>query len=76
MSEQIQRSIKRRHVVGGDDAVWVDHQGVVRESDKAKLFRVHDKQVWVPKSVIIDEGPEQLGLAKWWAAKQGIEGDW
>lgn len=66
-----------RQVYGDDSAtVWIDHGGLMHETAKAKLFKVHGDELWVPKSVIVDEGEEQLGLAQWWADKNGLEGDW
>jgi hypothetical protein len=50
-------------VIDGADAVWIDHDGVIRETDKAALYS-------------IDEGEEVVGIKKWWAEKNGIEGDW
>ena len=65
-----------RFIMEDDDVVWIDHQGVARETDKAKLVDIHDEKTWVPKSVIVDENEEHIGVKGWWARQRGIDGDW
>lgn len=65
-----------RKVIGGDDCVWLDIEERLRETDKAVLFKIHGEDRWVPKSVIVDEGDEVVGVAKWWASKNNIDSDW
>jgi hypothetical protein len=62
--------------LGGDDDVYVNHGGLIRESDKAKLFWVRCKQLWIPKAVISTSDKKVLAVKKWWADKNGICGDW
>ncbi len=60
----------------GDDCVYIDHEGVEYKSDGATLFNIHGEKKWIPKSIIVDEGDEVVVVKKWWAKKEGIEGDW
>lgn len=59
----------------GDD-VYLEHDGCLRETDKAKLYSVHGEEIWIPKSVIKDDGDEIVIVAKWFASKNGLESDW
>jgi len=65
-----------RTVYGNDDCIYLDHEGKVRESEKAALFNIHGEEIWVPKSVIDDENEEIVAVKKWWADKNGLRGDW
>jgi hypothetical protein len=65
-----------RFVIDSGDSVWLDHEGVIKETDKAKLYKIHGVKKWIPKCIIVDEGDEQLGVKSWWATENGIESDW
>lgn len=65
-----------RTVYGNDDCIYIDHEGIEHQSNKATLFKIHGEKVWIPKSVIDDEGDEIVAVKKWWAQKEGIRGDW
>ena len=65
-----------RTVYGSDDCVYIDHEGIIRETQKATLYNIHGEEVWVPKSVIEDENDEIVAVQKWWANNNGIRGDW
>ena len=69
-------SVVTQRKYGDEDVTWKNHSGVKRETEKAKLFKLGAAEVWVPKSVIVDEGDEQVGIKKWWADDHDIEGDW
>lgn len=50
----------------------------IRESDKAILVRIDDKETWVPKSVVHDDSEVwkkddegKLVVKLWWAEKNG-----
>jgi len=43
-----------KSVHGDDSATWFDHDGVKRETDKAKLVTIHGDDFWIPKSVIVE----------------------
>ena len=61
----------------GEDVTWLDHEGVVRQTDKAVLFKLPGgEERWVPKSLIVDQGEDLVGIQKWWCEKNGIKGDW
>jgi len=59
------------------EPVKVDHEGVAYETDKAKLFRIGQEKVWVPKSQISEEEGDEDGGAfwvpKWLAEENGFE---
>lgn len=65
-----------KRVHGDDSTVWLDHEGVRRETERAKLFVIDGDEVWVPKSVIIDENDELVGVQPWWAEKNDLQGQW
>jgi hypothetical protein len=54
------------------DEAWLDHDGVVRETDKAKLFRIGGHDVWLPKSRILDENDELVCVPRWIAGEKGL----
>lgn len=65
-----------RMVYGDDDNIYIDHEGMVRKTDKAVLYKIHGETVWIPKSVIDDYNDEVVAVKKWWASKNGLESDW
>jgi hypothetical protein len=52
---------------------------IVRETDKAFLVRVDDKEIWVPKSCVHDDSEVYdmendegtIVVKRWWAEKNG-----
>lgn len=54
---------------------------IIRETEKAVLAQIEERQIWIPKSVIHDDSEafsttdgENVGLVvtkKWWAEKNG-----
>jgi hypothetical protein len=60
------------------ELAYLRHDGVLRETDKAKLFRIHGNAIWIPKrrTVLVDEDPAIVCIAKWWADRRGLESDW
>jgi hypothetical protein len=52
-----------RSVYGSDDCVYLDHEGIKHQTDKAKLFIIHGENQWIPKSVIEDEN-EEIGCSQ------------
>lgn len=65
-----------KQVYGDDSLAYVDHEGIIRETNDAKLFRIHDEEIWLPKSQIKDENDEIVAIPKWLASKKGLESDW
>lgn len=55
-----------------DEVVPIDIDGVVRESDKAKLFKTSEGEVWIPKSQIVDEGDDVITIPEWLAVEKGL----
>jgi hypothetical protein len=55
---------------------YLEHDGVIRETDKAKLFKIGDEEVWIPKSQIEDEGDEVVAIPTWLSEAKGLRSDW
>jgi hypothetical protein len=60
----------------GDNFAWLEHDGVIRETDKAKCFLIENEEIWIPKSLIKDENEELVAVPQWFAKKNGLESDW
>ena len=54
------------------EIVTIDHDGLVYETDDAKLFEIDDEKVWIPKSLISDEDDESVDVPEWFAEKEGL----
>lgn len=55
------------------EPVKVNHEGVAHETDKAKLFKIGEEKIWVPKSQISEEEGDEDGGAFWipkWLAEE------
>lgn len=65
--------MKRRF---GDDDVWLDHEGIVRTTEKAIAFRIHGEVKWIPKSCISDHNEEVVAVKAWFADKEGYKSDY
>lgn len=65
-----------RFVIGGTDSAYIEHDGVVSSTDKAKCFQIENELVWVPRSQILDENDELVAIPKWLADKKGLESAW
>lgn len=65
-----------KSVYNPDDLTYIDHDGVIHETDKAKLFSIEGDKVWLPKSKIRDEGDDIVAIPKWLAEKKGLESSW
>ena len=54
----------------------IPHDGLVRETDLAKGYRVSDDPaedlMWIPKSLIEDEGDDYVDVPEWWAIREGL----
>jgi hypothetical protein len=54
---------------------------IMRETDKAVLVRIGDKEIWVPKSCIHDDSEAHsleanegtVVVKRWWAEKNGYD---
>ena len=63
----------RRVTTDSDSVAYLDVEEKVRETEKAVLFKTTDHgEVWIPKSMIEDEGDDLVGVKKWWAGKEGL----
>ena len=68
---------KHRFAHDSADVVWIDVDGIRATTEKAIAFQVNGGEVlWIPRSVIVDHNEEHVGVKKWFAEKNGIEGDW
>ena len=59
-----------------DGCTYINYDHVKKESDKAKLYIIHDVEIWLPKSQIIDDNGEIVVIPAWLAEKNGLESDW
>ena len=72
----------RQMVYGNDDSAYIDHRGMVHETQKgssdegAILFVIKGEKVWIPKKLIKDHDDKVVIVQKWWAEKNGLESDW
>ncbi len=63
----------------GNEAHTLGDGKITRESDKALLIKIGDKEIWVPKSVIHDDSEAfdmknaegTVVVKRWWAEKNG-----
>jgi hypothetical protein len=60
--------------------VTLDHFGVLKETNDAKLFAMTDDplafegepELWIPKSLIEDEDDSTVIVPEWWAVQAGL----
>lgn len=63
----------------GNEPCTLGDGKIIRETDKAVLARVNDKDIWVPKSCIHDDSEAfdmncdegTIVVKRWWAEKNG-----
>lgn len=57
-----------------EDLVWLNHEGIIAETEKATLFDLGSGiEKWIPKSVIVDWGEDLVGIKQWWAEKNDLK---
>ena len=56
----------------GNDAVAVEHDGIMAETEKAVCFRIEDADQWVPKSQIFEHNHAEVCLKRWFAEKESL----
>jgi len=52
--------------------VYFDEVVVDRDSLDATLFRMGNRELWVPKSLIIDQEKNSIEVPEWFAIKEGL----
>lgn len=55
---------------------YIDHGGILRKSAKANLYKIDDREVWIPISQIEDDNGEILVIPKWLADKNNLKSKW
>ena len=57
------------------DIVLITYDEIVRKTHKAILFKIADKEIWIPVSLIDDiwEDDNQVGLPVWFCIQHEIE---
>lgn len=66
-----------RSVHGGTgDLAYIEHDGVIHETDDALLYSIGGEKVWIPKSWIKDKNDEIIAIPKKLADEKGLESDW
>lgn len=60
------------------NTTYIQHLGIIKESLKAVLIHMVNKDVWIPLSVIEcrDDRIGVLGVSSWFADKNGLKGAW
>ena len=66
-----------RHIYGGNDgSAYLEYDAVLRETTGAKLYQIHNEEIWLPKSQIQDDNGELVVIPAWLASQKGLESDW
>ena len=57
-----------------EDLVEIFYDELIRETDKATLFRIDDEEVWVPKSIMpdIDKAEGVFRVYEWFAFEKEL----
>lgn len=50
----------------------VEYDKLIRETDAAQLYSIGGDEVWIPKSVILDDDGTVLTVQRWFAEKEGL----
>ena len=66
-------SFRRKHEREEEPAV-IAYDYEEGDTDKARLFIIDGRDVWIPKSVIDEEDEEEntVSVKEWWALKEGL----
>lgn len=64
---------------GGNDPYELGDGKITRETDKAVLAKIGDKEIWIPKSCVHDDSEAfslqssegSIIVKRWWAEKNG-----
>ena len=57
----------------GTSTGWISHEGVLKSTHDAVLFDIGDEEVWVPKSQIVDQDDDTVGINLWWLRKKRMQ---
>lgn len=60
----------------GDDCVYLIHEGIVRRTRDASLYRIHGRDVWLPRSAVRDSNNVILVVNGHVARQKGLKSDW
>lgn len=55
-----------------DETVTVDHDGVLDDAFRAKLFATAVGPVWIPKLEMLAEGDDTFEIPRWLAEDRGL----
>ena len=55
-----------------DDDEVLDHEGLIHQTEDAKLYRIDGEKVWIPKSCLVDEADDTIVVKRWFAKKEGL----
>lgn len=65
-----------RRLKVSNDVIWLEHGGERAKTRDAVLFVVGGKEMWFPKTVLVDYDAKVLGVRKWFADKRQLRGRW
>ena len=54
-----------------EDAI-VYYDKIIRKTEQAVLYRIEDREVWIPNSVHDDFGDGSLAVQEWFAIKEEL----
>jgi hypothetical protein len=58
------------------DAVWVNHNGIVRVTKDTILFSFADSPLAIPKSIIVAYTELDVTIPQWFAEKHKLDWNW
>ncbi len=61
-------------IIGCDEdreCIHLDHEGIIRTTEKAALLKIDGEEKWIPKSQIMDASDSTLAVTTWFAEKEG-----
>lgn len=61
---------------GSDEPVDISHDGVILDEDQyqAILFKIEDKDVWIPRSLIVEFDGDSVTVPQWKAEELELDG--
>ena len=58
------------------EAVWVNHNGIVRVTKDDILFSFADTMLWIPKMIIVNYSELDVTIPQWFAEKHKLDWNW
>jgi hypothetical protein len=55
-----------------DTHVFVDTDGIIRQTAMAELHGLDAGETWIPKSIIGARAKGRIEIPRWWAKQEGL----